>query len=248
MRLRLRFKTIPLVATIIVVALGISLGNWQERRAAQKLALQAQMAERSAQAPLLLTGGTITLPQEFRRVSLRGAFVAGFPVFLDNRPYQGRAGYILLMPFKIEGADQDVLVARGWLPRPVGEAGGLPAYQTPAGITTIEGIVRADMGHVMQLGTPAPVTPRAMLQNVTVTDVARASDLPLLPFFIEQTGPQVAGDTLVRDWPAPALGVEKHQGYAFQWYALAAMAVLFFIFTGMRRESSRHPQPDPGID
>jgi surfeit locus 1 family protein len=31
----------------------------------------------------------------------------------------------------------------------------------------------------------------------------------------------------VRDWPAPALGVERHKGYAFQWYALAAMAVIF---------------------
>ena len=110
--MRFRVKTIPLLATIVVVALGIALGNWQTRRATQKLALQAQMAARGAEAPLLLTGGTVTVPQEFRRVSMRGAFVPGFPVFLDNRPYQGRAGYFLLMPFKIEGADQYVLVAR----------------------------------------------------------------------------------------------------------------------------------------
>jgi len=76
-----------------------------------------------------------------------------------------------------------------------------------------------------------------------VADAARASGLPLLPFFIQQTGPQ-ADDALVRDWPAPALGVEKHQGYAFQWYALAAMAVLFFIITGLRREPKPHPEPE----
>jgi cytochrome oxidase assembly protein ShyY1 len=29
--------------------------------------------------------------------------------------------------------------------------------------------------------------------------------------------------------------VEKHQGYAFQWYALAAMAVIFFVVNGCRR-------------
>jgi len=29
--------------------------------------------------------------------------------------------------------------------------------------------------------------------------------------------------------------VEKHRGYAFQWYALAAMAFIFFVVTGIRR-------------
>ena len=244
MRLRFRFKTIPLIATVLVVALGISLGNWQERRAAEKIALQTQMAERSREVPVVLTGGTSDVPHEFRRVSVRGRFVAGFPVFLDNRPWQGRAGYFLVMPFKIEGADQYVLVARGWLPRSAGEVGRLPDYQTPAGVVALEGIMRLDLGRVMQLGKAAPVTPHAMVQNLSVVDVARASGLPLLPFFIQQTGPQLAGETLVRDWPAPALGVEKHQGYAFQWYALAAMAVLFFIITGLRREPKPHLEPD----
>ena len=243
MRLRFRFRTIPLVATVLVVALGIALGNWQERRAAGKIALQAQLAERSREVPVELTGGTSDVPQEFRRVTVRGQFVPGFPVFLDNRPWQGRAGYFLVMPFKIAGADQYVLVARGWLPRTAGEVGRLPHYQTPAGLVTIDGIMRLELGHVMQLGTAPAVTPNAMVQNLSVADVARASGLPLLPFFIQQTSPQ-AGDALVRDWPAPALGVEKHQGYAFQWYALAAMAVLFFIITGLRREPKPHLEPD----
>jgi cytochrome oxidase assembly protein ShyY1 len=27
-----------------------------------------------------------------------------------------------------------------------------------------------------------------------------------------------------------------HQGYAFQWYALAVMALLFFVITGFKRD------------
>jgi surfeit locus 1 family protein len=81
------------------------------------------------------------------------------------------------------------------------------------------------------------------VQNLALPDVAHASGLPLLPFFIQQTGPQ-ADDALVRDWPAPGFGVEKHQGYAFQWYALAVMAMLFFIITGLRREPKPHPEPE----
>jgi surfeit locus 1 family protein len=39
----------------------------------------------------------------------------------------------------------------------------------------------------------------------------------------------------VRGWPRPSTGVEKHRGYAFQWYALAGMALVFFVVTGFRR-------------
>ena len=64
--------------------------------------------------------------------------------------------------------------------------------------------------------------------------MARASGLRLAPFLVQQTGPQVAGDPIVRDWPAPDNGIDKHRGYAVQWYALAAMAALFFVITGFR--------------
>jgi cytochrome oxidase assembly protein ShyY1 len=235
MRIAFRFSTVPLLATVLLVALGIALGNWQERRAAQKMAIAQRLAERGAAPPLVL--GAARRPAdaiEFRRVRVSGEFVANWPIFLDNRPQQGRSGFYLVMPFKIMGSDSCVLVVRGWLPRDLAEHDRLPAYSTPAGTVTIDGMIVSSPGRVMQLGTPAPVKPSAIVQNVEIRDVAQASGLPLQPFFIEQTGPRQPGEALVRDWPAPALGIEKHQGYAFQWYALAAMAFLFFVITGFR--------------
>jgi surfeit locus 1 family protein len=255
MRIGFRFRAIPFIATVLLVALGVSLGQWQDRRAAGKLALQATLAARAAQAPLMLGAdaggggagagvGAIAglgadadpASLEFRRVAVTGEFIAGWPVFLDNRPMQGRAGLYLLMPLRVAGSGAVVLVARGWLPRQA-EHERRPDYQTPAGPVRVEGVVRASMGHIMQLGSPAPLAAGAIVQNVDPAQVALASGLPVQPFFIEQTGPSQAGDPLVRDWPAPALGVEKHQGYAFQWYALAVMALLFFVITGFRRGS-----------
>jgi cytochrome oxidase assembly protein ShyY1 len=154
---------------------------------------------------------------------------------LDNRPQQGKAGFHLLMPLRIAGTDLHVLVARGWLPRYTGEHHRLPAFTTPRGTVTIHGRARASMARVMQLGEAAPVLPAAILQNLTPAEFAAASGLAVHGFFIEQTGPAAPDDTLVRDWPAPALGLDKHRGYAFQWYALALMALLFFVLTGFRR-------------
>ena len=251
MRISFRFRAIPFVATVLLVAAGVSLGQWQERRAAHKISLHQQLADRAAEAPLQLSPATaaaattaaIATPGagvlEYRRVKVSGQFVAGWPLYLNNRPQAGRAGFYLVMPLKIAGSDSHVLVARGWLPRHAGDATRLPPYATADGTVTVDGIVKAGVGHIMQLGIPEPVRPGAIVQNIDPAQFAQASGLKLQPFFIEQSGPAPAAEGLVRDWPAPSLGVEKHQGYAFQWYALAVMALLFFVITGFSRETDQ---------
>ena len=233
---RFRFRAIPFVATVLLVALGISLGQWQDRRADQKLALQAKLSERSAGAPLVVGARPLAASDvEYRKVSVAGQFVESWPMFLNNRPQDGKVGFYLVMPFRIAGSDMHILVARGWVPRYNAEHDRLPEFYTPRGVVIVTGTAKASLGKVMQLGQPAPVKERAILQNLEPADFAAASGKTVQPFFIEQSEPADASDKLARNWPAPALGVEKHQGYAFQWYALALMALLFFVFTGFRR-------------
>lgn len=236
MRLRFHFRTVPFLATLILVLLGIVLGNWQTRRAAEKTVLQTKLEQGMAAPPLTLDGSAgYPAAMEFRRVIVTGEFVPNWPVFLDNRPQDGRSGFVLLMPFKIAGSEKFVLVARGWLPRNTAEHDKLPPYTTPAGQVTIEGRAVRQLARVMQLGTPAPLTPNAIVQNTEPSEVARASGLDLLPVVVEQTGPGTPGDGLTRNWPMPSLDIDRHKGYAVQWYALAAMAFLFFVITGFRR-------------
>ena len=235
MRIGFRFKWIPCIATVLLVALGVSLGQWQERRATQKMALQAKLSAGNAAAPLALGPQPVAAAAvEFRRLTVKGEFVPDWALYLDNRPYQGRAGFYLLMPFKIDGSSMHVLVERGWLPRNAARRDLLPLYATPRGTVTIEGVARLNAGRVMQLGNPAPLRGQAIVQNADVRQVAAASGLRLHPFILLQTGPAL-DDQLVRDWPAPDTGVDKHRGYAFQWYALALTAFLFFVLTGLRR-------------
>ena len=69
--------------------------------------------------------------------------------------------------------------------------------------------------------------PGNLWQNLDIERVARATGLPLLPFVIEQTGD--AHDGLVRDWPPPDLGIEQHQSYMLQWYAMAALGCVLWL-------------------
>ena len=237
MRLSFRFRWVPFLAAALVVAVGISLGNWQLRRAEQKLALQEQMLMRAEFAPVNSNAlAPEQTPEEFRRVMAKGEFIASWAVYLDNRPYQGRAGFYLLMPFKLAGSEQSVLVMRGWFPRDAIHREHIPTIAVPEGVTHLEGRVRASTGKVMQLGEAAALQPGSIAQNVDVEEFARASKLSLQTFIIEQTND--AADGLVRDWPIPSVGIDKHKGYAFQWYSLALVAAVFFLLTGFKRASN----------
>ena len=247
MRLRFRFRTIPFLATLVLVAVGILLGNWQVRRAAEKTTLQARLTQRTALPPLVLDGKPVDpAAVEYRRVIVTGEFVPNWPLFLDNRPLEGRTGFIVLMPFKIAGGDDVVLiargcvyhpawyalVARGWVPRDPAVHDRVPQVATPNGRTTIEGLAILHPARVMELGKAPPPRPGAIVQNVDPAGFAQASGLRTLPVLVEQTSPDNTG--LTRKWPAPAVDVDRNKGYAFQWYALAGMAFLFFVITGFR--------------
>jgi len=226
------------MATVIVAAIGVSLGQWQTRRGDAKEAIQAKMAARQS-APALTQENValVDLAQaEFRHVKLRGRFVPEWVTYLENRPYNGVPGFYVLMPFKISGAaglaGSAILIERGWAPRDANERTRVPVAPTPTDEIEIEGVIRSDAGHLLQLGAAEAPRPGAIMQNLDIAAYARASQLPLAPFVVEQSGEMKDG--LVRDWPAPSLGIERHRGYAVQWYALALMAVIFFVVTGFR--------------
>lgn len=235
MPMKFRFRWIPFVAAVLVAAIGVSLGQWQTRRAAEKLAIETRQLAREME-PLASLGAEIRLPEEveFRRMKVRGEFISDWTVYLDNRPYKGTAGFYVMTPMRIAGSDIHVLVARGWVKRDVTDRAKLPPIRTPAGMVEIQGTARHAPGHVMQLGKAEALRQGAIVQNVDASEFEKSAGLKMQPFVLEQAGDMQ--DELVRDWPRPSAGVEKHQGYAFQWYALAVTALIFFVVTGFRRE------------
>jgi len=219
----------------IAVAIGGALGQWQIRRALEKEALEMKLAAYEATSPIVLKA-TAMVPEalEYRRVVVTGEFVHDWPVYLDNRPYRGAAGFYVVMPLKIANSSQYLLIARGWVARDFADRGRLPVMATPRGLVQVQGIVKRNLGQVLQLGPAETLHPNAVVQNLDISAWAVASKLPLQAFVIEQSND--TGDGLVRDWPRPAAGSERNRGYALQWYGLAATAFLFFVVTGFRRE------------
>nr|WP_315483571.1 SURF1 family protein [uncultured Undibacterium sp.] len=231
-------RILPLLATAILCAIGISLGNWQTRRAEEKEAIAALMQEQLRRAPVVLsTAQEFSQLQAFQKVKLRGHFVRDWPLYLDNRPLYGVAGFYVLMPFKIQGSEQAVLVARGWLQRNPVERTKIPTLLTEQGIIEIEGVVRDQLDRTMQLGKQEILKSASIVQSVPFDELRKQTGLLIVDKVLEQTSN--AGDGLIRDWPKPSAGSDKHRAYAFQWYGLALMAAIFFVVTGIRRGKNR---------
>lgn len=223
----------PVVTTaaLAVVAVCVTAGNWQTRRAEYKEALAAQLNSRVAAEPARMGSAPLDAQEwAFRRVRVRGAFVPEKGLLLDNRVLRGRVGYEVLTPLRIEGSDVHVLVNRGWIAAPPTRA-ELPAVATPTGVQELEGVAVLPPARVFELGDGAPAG--RVWQHFLMERYAKWSGLSLQPVLVNQTS--AAADGLAREWSRPDTGVQKHRGYALQWYLFAMLVIVLYVSLNLRR-------------
>lgn len=214
-----------LVAALLGSALTASLGLWQLDRAAQKRALQqaiARQAERPALDNAALRGEA---GEVHRAAQLQGQWVAERSVWLDNRPMDGRVGFIVVTPLRLSGRSDAILVQRGWAPRNAADRSALPPLSTPPGEQRIAGRLAAAPSRLFELGAGQGGPIR---QNLDLAAFGAETGLRLVPLVLLQT--DAAGDGLRRDWPAPTVDIHKHYGYAVQWFALAALILGLYVW------------------
>lgn len=212
------------LGVVTAVAATARLGVWQLDRAAQKTRLEQAVVER-AQLPALGADQLARRPEELeaqlhRRVSLSGRWLAQHTVALDNRPLDGRAGFIIATPLLLARGDA-VLVQRGWAPRDAHDRTRLPAIDSPAGEVRIEARIAPWPSHRIELAAAPEQGP--IRQNLDAAQLASEAGVSLRPLSLLQLGTAASGDALVREWPVPSQDVWKHHGYALQWFALSAL-------------------------
>lgn len=223
------------------IALTVNLGFWQWGRAQQRNALHEAIASRGAMPPLaaadLLAPGAGADALLHRTIVLRGEWLPAHTVFLDNRQMNAVPGFYVVTPLRLEGRTELVLVQRGWAPRHFTQRELLPAVQTPAGPVQVHGRLAPPPAKLYAFDTEEKGPIR---QNLDLDRFRAETGLALLPLSVQQTGP--ASEGLSRQWPQAGSGAAKNIGYAFQWWAIAALiAILYawFQFVLPRRADRR---------
>ncbi len=221
MSFRARLLIIGFFTVVAVVC--FLLGLWQvdrlrERRAANVGALEA----RSAPPVRLEHGSAITTSLSGRQVRAVGHYDHGHDVVLRGRSYQGSPGVEIVSPLVLEGGQTAVLVNRGFVP-------------APDAVTVHTDSVR-ELGRVEVAGTALPVpsgsgAPLERGGGTTWTRLdleALGERMPyqLAPVYIRQS-PDSALPRYPRRLDPLPIDDGPHLSYAIQWFAFAAMAVVF---------------------
>lgn len=234
---RTRFWTVTCL-TLLAVSITTSLGRWQLSRAAEKEALQTSQAARALMPELAgdsLLGQVDAGALMHRRITLTGQWVSDKTVFLDNRQMNAKVGFYVVTPLQLAGSTLSVLVQRGWVARNFEDRLQVPRVDTPSGVVSVSGLIAPPPAKLYELGTS---TSGPIRQNLDLAAFSAETGLTLAPVSVQQQG--APSEQLLREWSAPGFGIDKHYGYAFQWFGLSALlATLYVWFQIVRRFISR---------
>ena len=275
-------RWLAVAAGTLLAALTARLGVWQLDRADEKTAQAEQQRQRAAHPPWTgrdwpcspsagvrdkaadkpltdLSGAAAphSLPAQLP-VRLRGRWLGGRTVFLDNRPMGGQPGFFVVTPLRLsESACPGgiVLVQRGWWPRDAQDRLRLPDWSDAQGEVELLGVVLPQVSQTYALGDEGPApneAGRVLRQNVDEAFWRAWLGQSPLPGAVLQGHPEAMTSApsaafvppdLRRDWPQPDLGVDKHHGYAAQWFALSALSVGLTLWFAVIRPR-RAPRPE----
>ena len=226
------------LVALVLAALFVRLGVWQWQRGEQRAAAAARFA-RGADAVLELGSRDMAEAPLYQRIGVEGELDAIHQFLLDNRTFEGRAGYEVLTPLRRADAPA-LLVDRGWVPF-TGSRARLPDVTVTAG-----GPLRLT-GRVAVLPSPGLASGRAapagtgpwpkVTSYPDMAQLAAALGQPLSSriLLLDPAAP----DGYVRAWQPPGLPPLRHFSYAVQWWSFAlATLVLWAVL-------SRRPQPPP---
>jgi surfeit locus 1 family protein len=116
----------------------------------------------------------------------------------------------------------------------------LPVVETPAGEVRVRGLAFTPSQRFMELRAGTDDARR--WQNWTIERARERWSLDLLPVAMLQVASAEGGgsgtgpaDALARQWPRPDAGMDKHRGYALQWFSFATIGVIVWLVLSLRR-------------
>ena len=225
-------RWLVLCTAVLAVGLTFSLGLWQLDRAAQKTGLQDTKTKQAAMAAI--DGRSLGDAQDseqqraallHRRLVLVGHWLPQHTVYLENRQMNAKPGFFVLTPFQIKGSGAVLLVQRGWVQRSFTDRTALPAIQTPESQVELQGHLAPWPSRLYDFGGAEQGPIR---QNLDLSSFRKETGLDLLEVTLQQSG--AASEGLLREWPVVASGVDKHFGYAFQWFGLSGLIALLYVW------------------
>ena len=235
-------RILLILGFFLLLALLLSLGQWQLRRGAEKATLFNQMGA-AEDLPALTDPIEDQLLERnrYRRMTLRGRYDSSRQILLDSMIHEGRAGYQVLTPFLPLNSQRWLLVNRGWVAAdPDREV--LPQVAVSGEIRNVRGRINSlpRPGLELQAAIPEDVVrwPQvALFPDIEELERRLGESLYSYQIWLDSSSPE----GFIRAWDPTVLTPEQHIGYAVQWFALAGALVVMASVLGVssvRREKN----------
>ncbi|MEI6414347.1 MAG: SURF1 family protein [Pseudomonadota bacterium] len=232
-----RFHWGPSLSLILVLPLLTGLGMWQLDRAEQKRDLSRLQWERSTLPPQPLAGlVSDAVALRFRKLTARGVFEADQQIYIENRRENGRNGFHVITPLRLEGSEVRVLVNRGWIPPAAnGEPSAAPVTED---ILTVTGDAYTPSAPFLILHDRNEAAHRGEKRwpYLTLERFAARVTYPIEPVVILEDPADPQG--FVRHWSHESFNEDMHIGYAIMWFSFALMALAIYGRISWIREGS----------
>lgn len=241
-----RPKLIPTIATLILLPILISLGQWQSDKAERKQALQDVYDQRGG-AELIHVGANELNAEraKFSKVVARGYYEPAYQILIDNQVYKGQAGYHVVTPLHLTGSNMRILVNRGWILLGADRA-IMPEITTPLSEIEVTGYANLPSKKYIELSQTSKLEPNKLepgtlqpawqivWQNLDIDRYKKVTNFELQPMIVLMDPANTAAG-FVREWPKPDSRIDVNRGYAIQWYLMSIALMVIYVVTNTKK-------------
>ncbi|PML45256.1 cytochrome oxidase biogenesis protein [Vibrio tasmaniensis] len=238
---------IAVVLTVVSVGILIKLGLWQLDRGNEKLRYEQQLSERAQQSSRLLDAvisewkdsrtqaqGSPELPSlNGLKVDVELEAPSGLVVLLDNQINQGTVGYVIYMLGEVPTQDgrKQLLIDLGFVAasrdrRELPQLGSITLPTNMSGRLYTRSV--NPLSHELGLENTMP----KRIQNINITALSQYTGQEVLPFVFQPQSLDAWPYEML--WRPTAMKSEKHFGYSFQWFVMAAVLLFLTMLIGYR--------------
>ena len=218
-----RIASIPGALIVVVIYFLVSLGFWQLDRADEKRDIEQQIFEAQSSKPELIANPLELIKKEHYNALIKGHYATDLQFIYDNQIVNSNAGYYVMTPF-IMNDRQSILINRGFIPW-----NGRRDRIADITIDDQQRIIEVLLVRPVQrpeLSKEKTIKKFPMLiQSLNIGQLSSQSKLDLIPIIGRLKKTQ--SDGFFRQWKPFYGSVDKHLGYALQWFLMAL--ALFII-------------------
>ncbi len=223
---------IPAFLIIATLALLITLGFWQLDRADEKRAIEDQVANANANIAELITDVDLLSEKEYYHVHLQGSYIKDKQFIYDNQIVDQIPGYYVLTPFVLKGNSRAILINRGFIPWN-GRRDQIADIDIGADITEAKVQISKPVKRIElkadQIKPDFPV----LIQALDMDEMSAIASLDFASI-VGLLSPE-SENGFVRQWEPYTGSIERHIGYAIQWFLMALVLSIIGVRLALKQ-------------